>query len=174
MADTFFFCAQHPKAFAQALGGGAQRDGASSMWESRRQLFVVPGYTLRVWLRSCWLLHVDPRQYIMTTTDELLARLVNLESEAVQARQRQSSAKHAVGSSPTTYPTVILMRRCNQHVSRSDRHTHSWQTEVVRWSNSRMDNMAILVQGIRVRSASEDEGSLRLCYTERLRACGHQ
>ena len=32
----------------------------------------------------------------MTTTDELLARLVNLETEAVQARQRESSAEHAL------------------------------------------------------------------------------
>ena len=43
------------------------------------QLFVVLGFTLRAWWRSCWLLlYVDPRQYIMTTT--------NLEKEAVQAR----------------------------------------------------------------------------------------
>ena len=34
----------------------------------------------------------------MTTTDELLARLVNVENEAVQARQRQSSAEHAVAA----------------------------------------------------------------------------
>ena len=32
----------------------------------------------------------------MTTTGELLARLANLETEAVQARQRQSSAEHAL------------------------------------------------------------------------------
>ena len=44
------------------------------------------------------MLYVDPRQYIMTTTDELLARLVNLENEAVQARQRQSSAEHALAT----------------------------------------------------------------------------
>ena len=34
----------------------------------------------------------------MTTTDELLARLVNLENDAVQARQRQSSAEHALAA----------------------------------------------------------------------------
>ena len=34
----------------------------------------------------------------MTTTDELLARLVNLENEAVQARQRQNSAEHALAA----------------------------------------------------------------------------
>ena len=34
----------------------------------------------------------------MTTTDELLARLVNLENEAVQARQRLSSAEHALAA----------------------------------------------------------------------------
>ena len=34
----------------------------------------------------------------MTTTDELLARLVNLENEAVQARQRQSPAEHALAA----------------------------------------------------------------------------
>ena len=32
----------------------------------------------------------------MTTTGELLARLANLETEAVQARQRQSSAELAL------------------------------------------------------------------------------
>ena len=46
----------------------------------------------------CWLLYIDPRPYIMTTTDELLARLVNLENEAVQARQRQSTAEHALAA----------------------------------------------------------------------------
>ena len=69
---------------------------------------------------------------------------------------------------------VILRRRCNQHVSKSHRYTHSWQAEVVHLSNNRMDNMASQVQGLRVRSASEDEGSLRPCYTEGLRACGQQ
>ena len=34
----------------------------------------------------------------MTTTDELFARLVNLENEAVQERQRQSSAEHALAA----------------------------------------------------------------------------
>ena len=65
----------------------------------------------------------DPRQYIMTTTDELLARLINLESEAVQARQRQSSAEQALAvaqqsiqqfssgsSAPTTSAGVIDTR----------------------------------------------------------------
>ena len=60
------------------------------------QLFVVPRFTLRAWWRSCWLFYVDPRQYIMTTTDVLLAKLVNLENEAVQARQRQSTAEPAL------------------------------------------------------------------------------
>ena len=44
------------------------------------------------------MLYIDPRQYTMTTTDELLARLVNLENEAVQARQRQSSAEQALAA----------------------------------------------------------------------------
>ena len=34
----------------------------------------------------------------MSTTEELLARLVNLENEAVQARQRQGSAEQALGA----------------------------------------------------------------------------
>ena len=55
--------------------------------------FVVPSESLlRTWWRISWLFSVDPRQYIMMTTDELLARLVNLENKAVQARQRQGSA----------------------------------------------------------------------------------
>ena len=34
----------------------------------------------------------------MTTIDELLASLVNLENEAVQAQHRQSSAEHALAA----------------------------------------------------------------------------
>ena len=34
----------------------------------------------------------------MTTTDELIARLANLETQAVQARQRQNSAEHALAA----------------------------------------------------------------------------
>ena len=37
-------------------------------------------------------------QYIMSTSDELLARLVNLENEAVHARQRQGSAEQALAA----------------------------------------------------------------------------
>ena len=110
----------------------------------------------------------------MTTTDELLARVVNLETEAVQARQRQGSAETDVGSGPTTYPAVILRKQCTHHVSWSHRHAHSWQAEVVHGSDIGMENLAIHVQGICVHSASEDEGNLRLCHTERLRACGQQ
>ena len=98
----------------------------------------------------------------------------NLETEAVQARQRQSSAEHALAVAPSTYPAVILRGRCNKYVSWSHRHAYSWQNEIVHGSDSRMDNMAIHVQGIRVRSASEDEGSLRSCDTERLRCCGQR
>ena len=85
--------------------------------------FVVPSESLlRTWWRSSWLFSVDPRQYIMSTTEELLARLVNLENEAVQARQRQGSAKQALaaaqqriqqlssgGSAPTPSTGVIDM-----------------------------------------------------------------
>ena len=55
------------------------------------------------WLRTSRMvseLPVAPRQHIMTITDELLARLVNLENEAVQARQRQSSTELALASAP--------------------------------------------------------------------------
>ena len=63
--------------------------------------FVVPSESpLRTWKRSSWLFSVDPRQHSMSTTEELLARLVNLENEAVQARQRQGSAEQALSSSP--------------------------------------------------------------------------
>ena len=57
----------------------------------------------------------------MTTTDELLARLVNLENEAVQARTDTELGGTRVGGSPTAYPAVILKRRCTQHASRSRR-----------------------------------------------------
>ena len=62
----------------------------------------------------------------MSTTEELLARLVNLENEAVQARQRQGSA---------------------------DRHAHTGQAEDCHWSASGIDNLAIHVQGVCVRDA---------------------
>ena len=137
---------------------------------------VLLARVARATLRGSWvhtsrmvperLFYVDPRQYIMTTTDELLARLVNLENEAGASTRETQLSGTRVGSSPTTYPTVNLRRRYNQHVSRGHRYTHFW--------NSSMDNMAIHVQGIRARSASEDEGSLRPCCTERLRACGQQ
>ena len=70
-----------------------------------------------------WLFYIDPRQYVMATTEVLLARLIILEIEAVQARQRQGSAKQALalaqqriqqlssGSSvPTTAAEVIDTR----------------------------------------------------------------
>ena len=62
------------------------------------QLSVGLEFLLRARYRNDWLFSFDPRQYIMTTTDELLARLVNLESEAVQARQRQNSAEQALAA----------------------------------------------------------------------------
>ena len=37
-------------------------------------------------------------QYILSTAEELPARLVNLENEAVQARQRQGSAEQALAA----------------------------------------------------------------------------
>ena len=49
----------------------------------------APGY-------SFWFFTGDPRQYVMATVEELLTRLVNLENEAVQARQRQASAEQAL------------------------------------------------------------------------------
>ena len=42
--------------------------------------------------------NTDRRQYVMTSTDELLSRLVILENEAVQARQRQGSAEQALAA----------------------------------------------------------------------------
>ena len=104
----------------------------------------------------------------MTTTDELLARSVNLENEAAQARQRQSSAEHALATA---------QQRIQQLSSGDGTFSTSAGvigTSTLGWSNSRMDNVAVHVQGIRVRSASEDEGCLRPCYTVRLRACGQQ
>ena len=55
--------------------------------------FVVPSESLlRTWYRSSWLFSIDPRHYIMSTTEELIARLVYLKNDAVQARQRRGSA----------------------------------------------------------------------------------
>ena len=65
------------------------------------------------------MLYIDPRQYIMTTTDELLARLVNLETENRAGTTETELSGTRVGSGPTTYPPVNHRRRCDQHVSRS-------------------------------------------------------
>ena len=77
----------------------------------------------------------------------LLARSVNLENEAVQARQRQGSAEKGVGSGQPTYPAVVLRKQCTHHVSWSHRHAHTGQAEDVHRSASGMDNLAIHVQG---------------------------
>ena len=111
---------------------------------------------------SFWLFTRDPRQYVMATVEALLTRLVNLENEAVQARQRQASAEQAL---------AVAQQRIAQLSSGTDVSTtppaHSWEAEVVLGSDVRMDNLAIHVQGNRVCSASEDERSFRLGNAER-------
>ena len=79
--------------------------------------FLVTHFTQ--FLRSCWFLCADPRQYIMTTTDELLATLVNLENEAVQARQRRSSAEHALAAAQQRIQLLSSGDGYTQHASRS-------------------------------------------------------
>ena len=105
----------------------------------------------------------------MATVEELLTRWVNLENEAVQARQRLASAEQALAAAQqriaqlssgsdvsTTPPGVIDTRTLRKPKS-----------EVVLGSDVRMDNLAIRVQGIRVCSSSEDERSFRLGNAER-------
>ena len=111
----------------------------------------------------------------MTTTDELLARLVNLENEAVQARQRRSSAEHALAAAQQRIQQVssgdgATGTSAGVIDTRTLGKPKSFTGQTAEWTN----NMAIHVQGIRVRSASEDEGSLRPCHTERFRGCCQQ
>ena len=95
----------------------------------------APGY-------SYWLFIGDLRQYVMTTVEELLTRLVNLENEAVQARQRQSSAEQALAAAQqriaqlssgtdvsTTPPGVIDTRTLEKPKSFSGQSSEwtSWQ-----------------------------------------------
>ena len=109
----------------------------------------------------------------MTTTDALLARMVNLENEAVQARQRHSSAEHALAAAQqrihqlssgdgatSTSAGVIDTRTLGK--------PKSFTCQTAEWTTWQFTFKAL------VRSASEDEGSLRRCYTERLRASGQQ
>ena len=116
---------------------------------------------------------VDPRQYTMSTTEELLARLVNLENEAVQARQRQGSAEQALaaaqqriqqlssgGSAPTPSTGVI--------------DAHTGQAEDFHWSASGMDNLVIHVQGVCVCDARKNERRVRVSDMEMLGSCDQQ
>ena len=66
----------------------------------------------------------------MSTTEELLARLVNA------GKTTTKFSGTGVGSGPTTYPTVILRRQCTNPVNWSHRHAHIGQAEDVQWSAS--------------------------------------
>ena len=93
-------------------------------------LVIVSGFSLG-----------DPRQYVMATVEELLSRLVNLENEAVQARQRQASAEQGAGAAAqqriaqlssltdvsTTPPGVIDTRTLGKPKSFSGQ-TSEWTT----------------------------------------------
>ena len=107
---------------------------------------------------------------MMTTTDELLARQVNLESEVVQARQRKNPAEQVLGSSPTTYPAVIL----GKAVHPPRQLESSTRALLASRSRSQVRRQSIHVQSIRVCGASEDERCLRLGDTERRGSCGEQ
>ena len=110
----------------------------------------------------------------MSTTEELLARLVNLENEAVQARQRQGSAEQALAAAQQRNPAVILRRQCTYPVNWSHRHAHTGQAEDVHWSASGMDNLAIHVQDVCVCYARKNERRFRVGDTERLGSCDRQ
>ena len=107
---------------------------------------------------------VDPRQYIMSTTEELLARLVNLENEAVHARQRQGSAEQALAAA---------QQRIQQLSSGGSAPTPSTGV-IIHGSDIGMDNVAIHVQGVCVCDASKNERFVRLGETERLGPCGQR
>ena len=66
----------------------------------------------------------------MTTTDELLATLVNLENEAVQARQRRSSAEHALAAAQQRIQLLSSGDGYTQQPA-GVINTHSWEAEVV-------------------------------------------
>ena len=67
----------------------------------------------------------------MTTVEELSATLVNLEAEAVQARQREDGTR--VDGSSTADPADVVGRWCVQLQlgDGSHRHAHAWEAEVV-------------------------------------------
>ena len=136
-----------------------------------RARFVVPSEpSLRTRWRSSWLFSIDSRQYIVSTTEELLARFVNLENEAFAGKTTTRFSGTGVGSGPTTYSAFILRRQCAYAVNWSHRHAPSQQAEDVHWSASGMDNLAIHVQGVRVCDARKNERR-GVSYTERLGSC---
>ena len=60
-----------------------------------------------------------PRQYILTVTDELLARWVNLESERPCGQDNERVSGTSVGSSPSTYRRVLLRKSATRTTRRS-------------------------------------------------------
>ena len=80
----------------------------------------------------------DPRHYVMAAIEELLSRLVNLEVEAVQARQRQTAAEqeltaaqqqiHQLSSGGGTSRSSSVTR-----VIKSHQYAHAGEAEVVRF-----------------------------------------
>ena len=111
---------------------------------------------------------------MMSTTEELLARLVNLESEAVQARQRQGSAEQALAAAQQRIQQLSSGGSALTPVNWSHRHAHTGQAEDVHWSASGMDNLAIHVQGVCVCDARKNEICVRVSDTERLGSCDQQ
>ena len=75
-------------------------------------------------------LHMSP--------DELFARMINLESEAVRTRLRQSSARHSLAA---VYPAVVSRKQCLTE-RRWESPTRA-QAEVIPRLRCEMDNRAV-------------------------------
>ena len=115
--------------------------------------FVVPSESLlRTWQRSSWLFSADPRQYIMSTTEELLARLVNLENKAVQARQRQGSAEQAL---------VAAQQRIQQLSSGGSAPTRQLESSTRTLGKPKTFTVAIHVQAVCVCDARKNATAVR-------------
>ena len=93
---------------------------------------------------------IDPRQYIMSTTEELLARFG-------ESRERSRAGKTTTRFRvEQALAAVSIRRQCTYPVNWSHRHAHTGQAEDVRLSASGMDNLAIHDQGVCVCDARKN------------------
>ena len=94
----------------------------------------------------------------MATVDELLSKLVNLEIEAVHARQRQAAAEQALTAAQQQIQQLSsgggLSRSSSEN--ESHQHAHAGEAEVVDRTTLGVNDMAVYPQGVRMRRAPQD------------------